>query len=155
MLKKITLEEEILITEFFLKQKNTEVMVNSELRRIIEKKEEIKSDCTIQPYDIFCLGEETLYWLEIEYYTDSISNNTHNNSLFLEKIILLGYSKNNLFLNEGYFLEKKDLKKIKEYFSFKTSFKNNLYVVERIKRYGPAGIRTPDLQLRRLSPYPD
>ncbi len=74
--------------------------------------------------------------------------------------IILGYTKGTLSERLKKFFENKNetypIKSLEEYYEeilnyFLKRNINSIYIVE----YGPAGIRTPDLQLRRLSPYPD
>ncbi len=139
MLEIITLEEEIIITKYFLNQKNTGVFLSSELEtNINSSKQKRKEKNNIR----------RLYWLTIEEYKNMLEE-----KILKEKIILLGYSIESVLLEQNYTLRKRELKSILEY--FKKKGKKEIYVVEKIIIYGPAGIRTPDLQLRRLSPYPD
>ncbi len=88
--------------------------------------------------------------------------NVKNNVVLKEgtNAIILGYTIGTLSERLKKFFENKNetysIKNLEEYYEeiinyfLKRNIKS-IYIVE----YGPAGIRTPDLQLRRLSPYPD
>ncbi len=145
----------------------TKDFTNNDLEFIINSK-------TIEENNL----EKIFFYLTIKKYDDAFENKNNIISIIFSDTIY-NYKKTlktkKILLLED--INIKDKNKILKYFSKKYS-DINFYYISRIKEkysynirqlfylifkkkdiekkeYGPAGIRTPDLQLRRLSPYPD
>ncbi len=148
----------------FFKSSEISKLLESDLEEIVERilkkdfliiRQKTKNNADIEVslnYSVLGVDNNTsrmLYWYDVEFYNGKNKAD--------EITILLGYLpplkeriEKIAYYREEYIIQKEDINLILDY--LKRKGKKEIYI---IKKYGPAGIRTPDLQLRRLSPYPD